>query len=283
MTRRSVYRVTILALPLLVAFVVSSGAATIGAGETAKILQEGNYLFMKANELSKEDPWQAKDLYQKAATHFESLASEGGIRSGKLYYNIGNAYFMANDLGRAILNYKRSLVYDPNDTNLAQNIEYARSKRADKINVKESAKIFEIIFFWHFNISSGVRIFVFLAMFAIVWICLAARLFIRKTLLDWGLVLSAIVACLFLGSLTIDAFSSAGSKPGVVIAEEVTARKGDGDTYEPSFQAPLHAGVEFDLVEARRGWCNIELTDGTRGWVPANAVGIVDSDYKTPM
>jgi hypothetical protein len=68
MTRRSVYRVTILALPLLVAFVVSSGAATIGAGETAKILQEGNYLFMKANELSKEDPWQAKDLYQKAAT-----------------------------------------------------------------------------------------------------------------------------------------------------------------------------------------------------------------------
>ncbi len=269
----------IIALP-----VVSAAAATkIAKDEAEKILQEGNYMFMKANEIVKQDPWTAKDLYEKAATHFESLALDAGIRNGKLYYNTGNAYFMANDLGRAILAYRRALVYAPNDPNLVQNVEFARSKRVDKIKAKESSKISEIVFFWHYNISQGIRSMLFVISFAAIWIFLGLRLFMQRAFLGLGTVISVIVSLLFFGSLLADVVSSASAKPGVIIAEEVTAYKGDGETYEPSFQEPLHAGTEFDLIEARRGWLHIELSDGTRGWVTASSVGIVDPEYEIPM
>jgi hypothetical protein len=278
MARQSLQIISIMVM--LLVCILSARAATISKEDAAKILQEGNYMFMKANELAKEDPWQAKDLYQKAATHFESLATDSGIKNGKLYYNIGNAYFMANDVGRAILYYKKSFALNPNDANLAQNLEFARSKRVDKIDIKESSKIFEIVFFWHFDIPEGVRLAIFLLTFAVVWVCLGFRFFFRHALLHWGTILAGIVTLMFFGSLVADAFTAANSKPGVVISGEVTARKGDGETYEPSFQAPLHAGTEFNLVESRRGWDNIELADGRRAWVPANTVGIVDRDYK---
>ncbi len=56
---------------------------------------------------------------------------------------------------------------------------------------------------------------------------------------------------------------------GVVIAPEVTARKGDGETYQPSFTAPLYSGTEFDLLEQRPDWWYIELEDGARCWIPS--------------
>ena len=47
------------------------------------------------------------------------------------------------------------------------------------------------------------------------------------------------------------------------------ARKGDGDTYEPSFKEPLHAGAEFKLMENRGEWYQVELADGQRCWIPS--------------
>ena len=61
----------------------------------------------------------------------------------------------------------------------------------------------------------------------------------------------------------------------MVLAEEVIARKGDSDTYEASFQDPLHAGTEFVLVEERGHWIHVELPDGRRCWLPSRDVGLV--------
>ena len=115
----------------------------------------------------------------------------------------------------------------------------------------------------------------FLVFFACIWVFLGLKLFVRRALFNWGIILSAVFAILFLGSLVTDAVSDASAKPGVIIQDEVTARKGDGDTYEPSFQEPLHSGTELRLVESRRGWDHIELVDGRQAWVPEKAVGLV--------
>jgi hypothetical protein len=64
-------------------------------------------------------------------------------------------------------------------------------------------------------------------------------------------------------------------RPGVIVAEEVVARKGDSETYEPSFQEPLHAGTEWTLVERRGDWFHVELPDSRRCWLPADSVELV--------
>ena len=73
----------------------------------------------------------------------------------------------------------------------------------------------------------------------------------------------------------IETVSIRNNRPGVVIVEEVTARKGDSESYEASFQEPLHSGAEFVLVEERNSWTHVELPDGRRCWLPADAVAMV--------
>ena len=82
---------------------------------------------------------------------------EGGIENGKLYYNLGNVYFRMNDIGRAILNYRRAESYIPNDPNLHQNLSYARSRRLDEIEERQKTKVLRTLFFWHYDLSGWTR------------------------------------------------------------------------------------------------------------------------------
>lgn len=49
----------------------------------------------------------------------------------------------------------------------------------------------------------------------------------------------------------------------------------DGQSYEPSFKDPLHAGTEFVLLEVRNEWSHIELPDGRQCWIPTDSASLV--------
>jgi uncharacterized protein YgiM (DUF1202 family) len=55
----------------------------------------------------------------------------------------------------------------------------------------------------------------------------------------------------------------------------VVARKGNSETYEPSFKDPLHSGTEFTLIEDRGDWYQIELADARTCWVTSKDVALV--------
>jgi len=257
-------------------FISSQGYAEPLLKEELKtLLEDGNYLFRKATEATKKEPWTAKDLFQKAIVHFERLFKQGGIKNGKLFYNIGNAYFRIGDTGRAILYYKRAKQLIPNDNNLNQNLNYARSKLIDKIEEKEETRIFKIIFFWHYDLSAEIRFAIFIIFYILLWFFAILQLFFKNSIFKWGIIIPSVISILFLGSLSIDAITDAGNNPGVIVADEVIARKGDSDAYEPSFQEPLHNGTEFNVLENRRNWYNIELADGRHCWIPESAIELV--------
>jgi tetratricopeptide (TPR) repeat protein len=231
--------------------------------------------FRKANEAAAGNPKEAQESYRKAALRFERLARDGGIRNGKLDYNIGNAYFRMGDLGRAILYYRTAERLIPGDPNLVQNLEYARSRRRDKIEERQQAKVLKTVFFWHEDLSPQTRSILFAASFALFWIGLSVRLVLRRAAPRWALAGLGILAALFGGSLAATQIAQARNAPGVILADELVARKGDGTGYEPAFKEPLHAGTEFALVEERIAWLHAELPDGRRCWVPREGVGLV--------
>ena len=88
-------------------------------------------------------------------------------------------------------------------------------------------------------------------------------------------VLSAVLLAVLVASTAVQTRRQANVHPGVITAAEVVARQGDGPNYPPSFQDPLHAGVEFELLEQRPGWLHLRLSDGADAWVPADAAGLV--------
>jgi tetratricopeptide (TPR) repeat protein len=250
-------------------------ADALSETELAEHLAEAERAFRLAVSLDQSDPQRAMERYEEALLHYERLTREDGVRNGRLYYNIANTYFRLGDLGRAILNYKRAALYIPQDENLKQNLEFARSRRADRIEIEERERIFKTLFFLHYDVPSRIRLHVFAAAFAAVWILAALMLFFEWPALRTLLVVTAVASSLLLVSILVEGIQAGRNPEGVITAREVVARKGDAETYQPSFTEPLHAGTEFEAIETRPGWILIELGSGSRGWIPQGAAALV--------
>ena len=79
---------------------------------------------------------QARDAYSngdyvQAISIYETMTQEG--ESDELYYNLGNAYYKNNQIGKAILNYERALRLNPSYDDAAFNLQLANEKIQDKI------------------------------------------------------------------------------------------------------------------------------------------------------
>ena len=86
---------------------------------------------------------------------------------------------------------------------------------------------------------------------------------------------AGVMATVLLLSLAIEMLDERETVPGVVVVSETVARQGDGRSYEPSFEDPLHSGTEFRLLEERPDWLQVELPDGRRCWLLAADVELI--------
>jgi uncharacterized protein HemY len=74
---------------------------------------------------------------------YESILKEGST-SYKLHYNLGNAYYKNNELGKAIYNYELANKLQPNNNDVKMNLKIANEKTIDKIESKENFFIIAI-------------------------------------------------------------------------------------------------------------------------------------------
>jgi len=269
------WRTSTIAAIMLTALCAPLISADLDRTARVRLFTEASDLFRRANEAAAGNPAQADDLYSQAIMRYERIVREGGVQNGKLYYNIGNAYFRKGDLGRAILNYRLAERLMPNDPNLKQNLAAARRRRLDSIPEKQRTRVLKTVFFWHYDLSARIRTALFVLLFAALWVLAAVRLILNRPILTWALVVTAALSGLLAGSLVVQDVQRARHIDAVILAGEVVARKGDGETYEPSFTDPLHQGAEVGLIEERRDWRYVELADGRRCWLPAKSLGII--------
>ena len=259
---------TTLFVTLIMLALPAASQEILSASMTEEHLASAEEAFGRAIELDMTDPEAARDYYRKAILHYERLTASG-VHNGKLYYNIGNAWFRLDDMGRAILNYKRSELYNPADPNLKQNLQFARSRRINRVEAQQRDRVFKTLFFLHYDVPTRVRFGIFLGAFVLLWGAAIIAVFRQRGLMRTMIISLAVVCVVFLISLIWEKVSLTRNPAGIVTAPEVVARKGDAETYQPSFTAPLYSGTEFDLLERRPDWWYIELEDGARCWIPA--------------
>ncbi len=233
-----------------------------------------NEIFNKA--LLEENKSKAKELYSQAADRYEKIISDSGIQNSGLYYNLGNCYLREGNIGKAILNYRRAMKLDDSNYDLRQNLNVARSRRVDKIEINTQEKIAHRIFFWHYLLSTKVKFIVassaaLLFLWVLIFSILGARV---PAALPLSLVL-VVVFSAFAASVLVDRYIDKNVKYGVIIADSTVARQGDGKNYDKSFKEPLHSGVEFKVLEQRRNWWHIELTNSKDTWIPSDAAEVI--------
>lgn len=236
-----------------------------------KVFKEANDFFRQAGTV--KNSARAAELYNKALLRYEHIVQEG-VHNGKLYYNIGNTYFRLHDLGRAVLNYRRAQRYMANDENLDQNLAFALSRQEDKIVPKQEEKIMRTLLFWHYDLPQRLRWWIFGTAYLLFWGIAAFRLARHRRNPGFVSLFPLLVAMLMGGSLLANYFWPP-KRPGVLVAKQVVARKGDGLSYQPSFTDPLHAGLDFGLIAKRGDWLQIELRNGQSCWVPASSAEMI--------
>ncbi len=238
------------------------------------IFDQANEAFRQAN--SANDPDQAKKLYESSILTFEKIIEQGNFKNAKLYYNLGNAYFLKGDIGKAVLNYRRAEKLDSSDSNIQKNLNFARSKRIDKVVPKTQKKVMRTLFFWHYDFALKTRFILTCAFWGIACLCITGMIWLGRNA-GWmtPVIICGLLTLCLLTSVFVETTAQANKTCGVITADEVIARQGDGQNYSPSFKEPLHTGTEFDVIEIRPGWLNIKLFDDSLGWIPENSAELI--------
>ena len=262
----------LLALFLFAATVLAEDK--LSSEQAASLFNQANESFKKANAATVES--ERIKLYDEAILRYEKIVNDGQVKNAKLFYNLANTYFLKGDLGKAILNYRRAEKLDSTEANIQKNLSFARSRRIDKIELKTEKQVLQTLFFWHYDFSLKTRFTLACLFFAIVCVSLTLMIWRGQSVLGrtMALICGILTICLA-ASVALEINDRAHKVGGVITANEIVARQGDGQNYPASFKEPLHEGTEFDLLEHRTGWLHIKLYDGSDAWIPETSAELI--------
>jgi hypothetical protein len=221
------------------------------------------------------DARRARTHFLAAANGFEELRRRGA-RNALLERNLGNSYFLAGDLPRAILAYRRGLRLSPTDRALRANLDEARKQVIFFEGTALGRPPENIRPLWLPHAPLGLFALA-AAGYAVVCAALTRWLMLRqRRALVVGLVALAVAVGATL--LLVASWRAEPAGPVVVIAENgVLLRKGDGRSFPPRSESPINRGVEARLLHQQNGWLQIELSGGEVGWV-AQCEAVVEDE-----
>jgi len=265
-------------LLVVVALVGSSaGAQNPTADFTASLkadFEQALADFDRGQNLQRQDADRARILFRSAAQRFESIAG-AGVVNGRLYFNLGNAYLQAGDVGKAILYYRRAQRLIPGDVMLEDNLAVARSRCLTSIAPTRRSALLRSAFSWHYSTARSTRLGVGVLLYLVFWVLMMIRSFVRKTAVTGIVVVAGLLAAGCFCSVAVGDWAERRSPPGVVTGMDVVVVKGPGSGYQRQFVQPLQPGAEFTLVQQRGGWWQIELPDGQSGWVEGSEAELI--------
>jgi tetratricopeptide (TPR) repeat protein len=220
--------------------------------------------------------------YSQAAQAYQQLVDQGFTDSA-LFYNLGNAYFKDGDYGGAIVNYRRAQLLAPRDADIAANLELARSQIVDQPEEtgESSQGLVSAIGRWTQTWLTLNEV----AIFALgTWILFVFLLILFSNTrkgspvhesLQYAMVVTVLALVMGLVGLGSRMYVENSQPEAVVVASDVDVTSGPGTQYVTEFA--LHNGAEARLLETRGNWARLMLADNAlQGWVPANAVEIVN-------
>ena len=207
--------------------------------------------------------------YDKAVMLYEAVLAEQG-HSVELYYNLGNAYFRSNMLGKAILNYERALRLDPADDDAKANLEYALGMTKDEI--AENYEMFlslwltAVVNLFNINVwaTAGVISFIVL-LFAIFVFLFNVKRGVRKTMLVFAIL--SLFVTIFANISALHLYNKMNDTTQAIVMREEVSLKSTPDN-SGTVLIKIHEGRKVKIVDdTMNEWKEVELEDGTLGWL----------------
>jgi tetratricopeptide (TPR) repeat protein len=208
--------------------------------------------------------------FNEAAKIYEQIINQG-YDLGDIQYNLGNAFYRQESLGKAILHFERAALRNPEDADIQHNLALCRHQ------VQNNPTSLPDFFLsaWLNNLSqklssnsfSVLGILLWWAGFAglVFWLLGKTRKFRKQAFIGALILLTLSLLPFYLGWNSQNVFEN--SKSAILIAPEAVLKS-----------APDAAGIEVNKVfEGTKlaieyqlnGWIKVRLADGETGWLPS--------------
>ena len=242
--------------------VIAWSAAPVAAQEA--FFDEGNRRYQEGDFAG------AVKLYERIL--------QGGLESGELHYNLGNAWFRLGELGPAILHYERARRSMPRDDDLAANLELARSLTVDRVTPLPGFWLFRVARWWIDLLSRPAL----LGVVTLAWLMTMAALVVAvigrgDLLLIWSRRAAAVagVATLLFGlGLVARELELGRSDEAVIMAEAADVHSAPSED-EELLIFTVHEGTKVRVERRSDAWVEIVLEDGKVGWVRSDRLALI--------
>lgn len=213
----------------------------------------------------------------KCAVHiYESLLKKG--ISAEIYYNLGNSYYKAGNVAKAILNYERAIQLQPGDRDIRTNLDIARSKTIDKVDYVPD--LFFVVWVKSLINTLSVDSWAFLSIVLFILFLVTCSFFlfnrnirIKKIAFTFIFIFIAGVLCSNLFAHYLKSHLIERNE-AIILEPSVIVRSTPSDEGTTLFV--LHAGRKvFIRDHSMKKWTEIQLEDGKVGWVQASSIEVI--------
>ncbi|MDE7150559.1 MAG: tetratricopeptide repeat protein [Bacteroidales bacterium] len=231
-------------------------AAELPIDYAMSLYAEGNLLYQR-------------EKYEEAIACYRQILSLP-YEAWEVHYNLGNAYYKTGAYSHAILAYERADRLKPGQADVQQNLALCRTKITDEREVLPS---FFLQDFWRRTVRlmspnawAGCLLgFVAGLLFCIICYSLSHNYNLRRTTFYGAFILLAAAFIAFMACLSA---RKARFKPEAIIMVPQTEIKARPEaTAETRYL--LHEGNKVEILDEIASYCNIKMSDGNQGWIPA--------------
>ncbi len=238
-------------------------AAALPASSPDELLAQGNSLYAHGDYAG------AADSYQKILG--------AGFRNSRVYYNLGNARFKQNQIGRAILAYERAIKLDPTDAEARENLRFANRRIRDQIPPDDEGYLLALFGRARDSLTLDQVTTLFVGLYlgsmtlAAGWILGRTRRWGPPAGIGAGVLLG--LALLTGGWMSLQARERYASDQAIVLSEKAEVLSGPG--VENTLLASVHEGTKVRIHNRRQAWVQVTLPDGRAGWMQGGTLGVI--------
>jgi tetratricopeptide (TPR) repeat protein len=200
-----------------------------------------------------------------------------GYRSASLCYNIGNAYFKLNNIPQAILFYERAYLLKPTDEDINYNLQIARTLIVDRF--QEIPELFFVKWYNYVALFLSSNLWARISLFSFIFSLIFLSLYMYTSKYQYKVLGFWFAISLFVISLGSIVLSSRNkylvydSHKAIITTSMVSGKSSPDSSGTDLFV--LHEGTKVSVEDEVGEWLELRLSDGNKGWVPANSLSII--------
>ncbi|HUD45604.1 MAG TPA: BatD family protein [Candidatus Baltobacteraceae bacterium] len=251
------------------------------AGRRRTLVQGAGSLLLLASVLSaRADPvslWfeQANKSYEEghyaeAAAAYRTLLQHGCV-SPAIYFNTGNAWFKAGQIGRAIYYYRRAEELAPRDPDIRANLQIARTQAGTNtasLPGNRWTRWLGRLTLNEWTVAAAMSVAVFFLVLT------ARQISPRFNRSAGGLTISlAVLSLWLLACLGLSIDQRLLEQSSIVIVPEAVVRRGPMDESQSAFT--VHDGAELPVLARDGNWLQVIGASRQTGWLPQQDVALM--------